>query len=90
MVAGRIRRRDVPFKLGLKFLAGAEAMLKDHEFFIPYGQVMDLVRKSICSAYVCEFVALAKDLDARLITLDPQILAEFPETARHLSDFVEP
>jgi hypothetical protein len=47
-----------------------------------------LAASSGCSAYECEFVALAKDLEIILITLESQILAHFPETALSLEDFV--
>ena len=45
---------------------------------------------STCSAYDCEFVALARDLQIPLITVDRQILNDFPETAISLDALVEP
>jgi predicted nucleic acid-binding protein len=89
IVAARLRRREITLELGLKFLAGAETMLKGSEFFVPYGQVMEQVRRSNCSAFACEFVALAQDLNCPLITLDAQTIADFPKLAQHLTQFVE-
>jgi hypothetical protein len=89
IIAARLRRREIMLELGLKFLAGAERMLQGSEFFVPYGQVMEQVRKSNCSAFACEFVALAHDLECPLITLDAQTVADFPKLAQHLSHFVE-
>lgn len=37
-----------------------------------------------CTAYDCEFVVLAKDLDVKLITLDRAVLKAFPDVARSL------
>lgn len=84
-----MRRREISLELGLKFLAGAETMLNGSEFFVPYGQVMEQVRKSRCSAVTCEFVALAQDLNCRFVTLNSQVVADFPALAQHLSAFVE-
>jgi len=47
----------------------------------PSDLVLDLASASGCSAYDCEYVALARHLDVKLITTDKQILQSFPETA---------
>jgi predicted nucleic acid-binding protein len=44
-------------------------------------RVLELVTRSKCSAYGCEFVALAQDLNLPLITTDNQILTSFPQLA---------
>jgi predicted nucleic acid-binding protein len=41
--------------------------------------VLELVRDSDCSAYDCEFVALATKLDAKLVTMDRKLLRAFPK-----------
>ena len=41
-----------------------------------------------CSAYDCEFVALAHANGVRLLTVDREILHEFPEVAISLNRFV--
>ena len=41
-----------------------------------------------CSAYDCEFVALAHSNEVRLLTVDRQILHEFPEVAISFKRFV--
>ena len=50
--------------------------------------VLDLAAASSCSAYDCEFVALAQDLGVRLVTVDKQVLKEFPTVAIALGEFV--
>jgi len=47
-----------------------------------------LVARSNCTAYDCEFVALADAERVQLVTADRQILREFPEVAISLHKFV--
>ena len=43
--------------------------------------VLELVRDSECSAYDCEFVALAMKLGTKLVTMDGKVLRSFPNIA---------
>ncbi len=56
-------------------------MLAGAEFEIDSDDVLELVRDSDCSAYDCEFIALAIKLDTKLITVDKKLLKAFPERA---------
>jgi len=49
--------------------------------------VLRLVASSTCSAYECEFVALADQLSVPLVTLDRAVLREFPVVAINPSRF---
>ncbi len=49
-------------------------------------QVLSLVNRSDCSAYDCEFVALARGLGVPLVTMDRKLAASFPETVIRLAD----
>ena len=51
--------------------------------------ILDLIAKSDCTAYDCEFVALAKQLDIQLVTADRQLLKEFPDRAISLEEFTK-
>ena len=53
----------------------------------PSELVLDLVAAYDCSAYDCEYVALAKHLEVKLVTSDQKILQNFPETAVDLLHF---
>ncbi len=55
--------------------------MKGGENTIRSSQVLRLLNDSQCSAYNCEFVALAQDLNTCLNTSDRKILKEFPEVA---------
>jgi len=63
----------------LLIIQQAEKLLTDHEYEISSAHIMQLVKSSQCSAYDCEFIALAQYLDVPLITADKKILREFPE-----------
>ena len=66
----------------------AESLMADREFILPSVAVMNLVASSTCSAYDCEFVALARQLSVKLVTQDKKLLKEFPETALSLDEFI--
>ena len=56
------------------------------EYQINSVEVLRLAQSSGCSAYDCEFVALARHLQVKLITQDKQILAQFPQHTIALKD----
>jgi len=62
----------------------AESLLHECEYLINSLDVLRLVQQSKCSAYDCEFVALAQSLNVPLITMDKQIHKDFPTTAKPL------
>jgi predicted nucleic acid-binding protein len=66
----------------------AEASFERCEFAVSSDAVLRLVTKSNCTAYDCEFVALADAERVHLVTADRQILQEFPEVAISLHKFV--
>ena len=65
----------------------AEAMLVQNEFCVSASAVLKLVSRSHCPAYDCEFVALASEQGALLLTVDRQIPRDFPEVAISLERF---
>ncbi len=65
----------------------AEEMMNGREYAVSSEQILDLVTRSHCSAYDCEFVALAQDLGIPLVTADQRILQEFPDKAQSLDEF---
>jgi predicted nucleic acid-binding protein len=60
-------------------------LLAGNEHEIDSGRVLELVRDSDCSAFDCEFVALATHLNAKLVTVDAKLLQAFPMRAVSLS-----
>jgi len=85
ILAGYLRRKALTWEQACKLQAEAEAMLAGSEFDVESQAVLELVRDSDCSAYDCEFIALAKRLDTRLVTADKKLLRAFPRQARSLT-----
>lgn len=77
ILAGYLRRGDLDEDQVSLCLEGAESQMKGHEFFVPSALVMKKAAISVCSAYDCEYVALAEDLNVMLITADKKIIREF-------------
>ena len=65
----------------------AEALLANKEYKVTSSEVMQLVSISNCSAYDCEFVALAKQLSIKLVTSDKKVLKAFPEIAVSIESY---
>lgn len=66
----------------------AEALLGAQEYTLAGERVLQLIADSPCSAYDCEYVALARELHVPLVTSDRQLLRHFSDTAIHPRDFV--
>lgn len=88
-VVGLYLRKEIfDLPAAIQIMQEAETFMKDREFEINTLQVMRLVSESTCTAYDCEFVALAKEMDVSLVTFDRQICQEFPDIARQPEEFV--
>ncbi len=88
VLAKYIRNQWLSLEDATKVMGEAIAMMRDREFEVSSSQVLSLASLSNCSAYDCEFVALARALEAPLVTVDRQVLKHFSETAVSLEDFV--
>jgi predicted nucleic acid-binding protein len=81
ILASYMRRGVLTFDQARELQAEAESLLTGNEHDVDSNQVLELVRDSDCSAYDCEFVALAQQLDTRLVTMDARLLKAFPQRA---------
>lgn len=79
ILSGYIRKQSLKKSDALKIMYEAENLFSNREFEIGSEEVLELITSSTCSAYDCEFVALAKSMNTKLVTADKQILREFPE-----------
>jgi predicted nucleic acid-binding protein len=66
----------------------AEAQLSGNEYMVDSLSVLSLAQASGCTAYDCEFVAVAKNLGTTLITADKQLTKNFPRLAMTASAFL--
>jgi len=73
---GLIERDDA-----FRIIDEAESLMSGEEYHIGSADVLDLALSSKCSAYDAEFVVLAKDLGAPLVTTDKELLEKFPGIA---------
>jgi predicted nucleic acid-binding protein len=85
ILAGYLRRRVVTFEQACELQAEAESLLAGGEHEVDSRRVLDLVRDSDCSAYDCEFVALAMRLGTKVVTRDAKLLRAFPKFTINLT-----
>jgi predicted nucleic acid-binding protein len=81
ILAGYLRRGKITFEQAHALQCEAEDLLSGAEYEVDSRSVLTLVRDSVCSAYDCEFVALAMQLGTKLVTMDGKILRSFPGVA---------
>lgn len=84
-MAGHLRRGELKPAEARELMAEVEDLMKDNEYQVNSSSILDLVQESDCSAYDCEYVALAMSLRTKLVTMDAQILRAFPTVAVPLS-----
>jgi predicted nucleic acid-binding protein len=81
ILAGYVRRKEISFEQAIGLQLEAENLLAGCEFEVESRKVLELARDSDCSAYDCEFIALAMKLDTKLFTMDKKLLQSFPDCA---------
>lgn len=81
ILAGCLRRNELSFENAIALQLEAESLVAGNEYEVDSRKVLELVRDSNCSAYDCEFVALAQSLNTHVVTADKKILQAFPDTA---------
>ena len=79
ILAGYLRRDEFSFDDACRLQQDADGLLAGAEYQVDSRNVLTLVRDSGCSAYDCEYVALAMHLDTRVVTMDRQLIREFPK-----------
>jgi predicted nucleic acid-binding protein len=88
VLAQYLRRKLLALEDAQQIMNEALNLMSGREYQVVSFQVLDLVAASTCSAYDCEFVALARDLHVPLVTVDRQVLEQFPAIATSLDDFI--
>lgn len=62
-------------------------LMYQREFEVDSRSILTLAQDVDCSAYDCEFVALANYLSVPLVTADRKILKDFPDVAVPMAGF---
>jgi predicted nucleic acid-binding protein len=81
ILAGYMRQKSMTFDQAHTLQSEAENLLAGAEYEVDSLKVLELVRDSNCSAYDCEFIALAQTLQTKLVTMDAKLLKAFPRVA---------
>jgi predicted nucleic acid-binding protein len=84
LLAGYLRRGSLTLAEARSIQTEAEALVDGCEYDVASDRVLDLVHASTCSAYDCEFVALAQQLGVRLVTADATLRRAFPDLTEPL------
>jgi predicted nucleic acid-binding protein len=82
-----LRRGHLTVADALAYMEEAEVLLEGQEYEVPSPAIFQLALDSGCSAYDCEFVQLAKELEIPLVTSDRRILESFPSVAVSMEQF---
>ncbi len=83
-----LRKNILTLSEVLLIIQQAEALFAGKEYQVSSSHVMKLLCTSHCSAYDCEFVALAQHLNTHLITADKKILKAFPDIAKSVNSYI--
>lgn len=88
ILANYIRHNLLTLDAAQKIMGKTLDMMDEREYFVSSDLVLDLVSASHCTAYDCEYVALARQHNLELVTFDKEIVKYFPETAIFPQDFL--
>ena len=89
ILAGQIRLEGMQRDKAIEAMRLASEALQGGEHAVNDEAVLDLVTRSECTAYDCEFVALADTLDTVLVTEDKALLKAFPKVCMSLAAALE-
>ncbi|MDR2548607.1 MAG: type II toxin-antitoxin system VapC family toxin [Desulfobulbus sp.] len=84
ILTGYMRRGRLSLAQAMRLQNEAESLLVHAEYEVNSADVLALADRSDCSAYDCEFVALAMSLRIKAVTMDSKLLRAFPETTLSL------
>jgi len=84
-----IRKEIITFHDAVQIFQTAESLLQGREYEVNSTQVLKLSKDSGCSAYDCEFVNLAQDLNEPLVTMDKKLLDNFKNTAFSIQEYLD-
>lgn len=89
VLAVRMRRSDLALEDALAVARMAEVVMDGREHVVDGRHVLRLAHHTGCSAYDCEFAALAETLSAPLVTADRSLADVLPTQATSPEDFAE-
>ncbi|MFQ5743646.1 MAG: type II toxin-antitoxin system VapC family toxin [Acidobacteriota bacterium] len=84
VLATYLQRGDLTLEAGIELWSRANTLLGGRQHLVPTSVVLRLAQDSGCSAYDCEYVALAQVLGVPLVTEDRALLDAFGDVAQPL------
>jgi predicted nucleic acid-binding protein len=75
------------FEQAVQIFFIATELMRSNEYEVNSVKILELANNSNCSAYDCEFVALAEETQLTLVTSDKKIIKEFPDYTINLKDY---
>jgi len=88
IIALYVRQAILTSDESLAVMDTAIELMTGQEYAVSSYKVLQLAHQSNQSAYDCEFVAVAEDMEIPLVTSDKKLLKAFPEIAISPQDFV--
>ena len=79
-----LRSNQLELVDALALLQRAADIIGADEYEVQTSDVLRLSKKSRCSAYDCEYIALAEFLDLKLVTADGKLAKAFPDRTQLL------
>lgn len=86
VLATYVRSRSIELADAAALCHRASLVIGTDEYEVETTDVLRLSRASGCSAYGCEYVALAEFLDLKLVSTDAKLVKAFPQRAVALAD----
>jgi predicted nucleic acid-binding protein len=77
----QVQQENFGLPLAFEHLDVAEELIGDRTATVSFPDILRLATESGCSAYDCQYVALAQSTNVPLITHDGEVLDAFPDTA---------
>jgi len=82
-----MRRVQLSFEDAMGLMDRAERLMRGRGYQAASARILRLAADSGCTAYDCEFVALAQYFSVPLVTSDTDLLAKFKPIAMSMQDF---
>ena len=88
VLATYLRKSMLTIESALGIQIEMEDLMRGREYDTSSLEVLSLIGLCNCSAYDCEFIALAQSLESRLVTADVRLHRAFPDDSILLTDLV--
>jgi predicted nucleic acid-binding protein len=89
LLTNYIRHDVMKLEEAIKLMEDALITMQNRDIAPSNNLILALAANSALSAYDCEFVALANEINCKLVTVDKQIIKNFPDIAISLEGFVK-